>query len=321
MHLIDRQSWDVIGRHATRLQGLKRETRCPVVIFGIIATKGGVGKTTLSANLGALIADMGLRVLLVDTDIQASLSKYFELEHQAPLGLTEVIGSGVVTEESISRTQWPRLDIVLCDAPHRQLAGDPNSSDLERYLQGRMDMPMILRRALRSPVVEANYDVVVIDTPGAQGPLLFTAALAATQLVTPVLPETPSAREFRGGTVELLRKLGEAEVLGIRPGPLTAVINRAGRTNDARLVMAEIRQSYLDFSGQVRVANTVVPTAVAYNEAATARCPVHRMRSTQAYTTMLELVWELLPNLHGVYAGGAVAEPTLLAMEADHGCT
>ena len=116
-------------------------------------------------------------------------------------------------------------------------------------------------------------------------------------------------------------KLGEAEVLGIRPGPLTAVINRAGRTNDARLVMAEIRQSYLDFSGQVRVANTVVPTAVAYNEAATARCPVHRMRSTQAYTTMLELVWELLPNLHGVYAGGAVAEPTLLAMEADHGCT
>jgi len=104
--------------------------------------------------------------------------------------------------------------------------------------------------------------------------------------------------------VELLRKLGEAEVLGIRPGPLTAVINRAGRTNDARLVMAEIRQSYLDFSGQVRVANTVVPTAVAYNEAATARCPVHRMRSTQAYTTMHELVWELLPNLHGVYAGG-----------------
>ncbi|MDY0073526.1 MAG: ParA family protein, partial [Thauera sp.] len=53
--------------------------RCPVVIFSTIATKGGVGKTTISANIGALIADMGLRVLLVDADIQASLSKFYEI--------------------------------------------------------------------------------------------------------------------------------------------------------------------------------------------------------------------------------------------------
>lgn len=44
-----------------------------MVIFGIIGTKRGVGKTTLSANIGALIADMGLRVLLVDAGIQASM--------------------------------------------------------------------------------------------------------------------------------------------------------------------------------------------------------------------------------------------------------
>ena len=158
-----------------------------------------------------------------------------------------------------------------------------------------------------------------VDTPGCGPSPRAAAALAATQLLTPVLPETPSAREFRGGTVELLRKLGEAEILGIRPGPLTAVINRAGRTNDARLVMAEIRQSYLEFSGQVRVASTVVPSAVVYNEAATARAPVHRMRSRQAFLTMHELVWELLPNLHGVYAGGELVE-TSAAPEAHHGC-
>ena len=292
-----------------------------MVIFGIIATKGGVGKTTLSANIGALMADMGLRVLLVDADIQASLSKYFRLAHQAPVGLTEVISSGSVSERVISHTEWEDLDIVVCDAPHRQIAGDGTSSDLERYLQSRMDMPMVLRRALRSPHVEENYDVVVIDTPGAQGPLLFTAALAATQLVTPVLPETPSAREFRGGTIELLHKLGEAEALGIRPGPLTAVINRAARTNDAKMVMGEIRQAYLEFGGQVRVANTVIPSAVVYNEAATAQAPVHRLRSRNAFETMHELVWELLPNLHGVYAGGevAVTPDDEQAAEAQHG--
>ncbi len=109
--------------------------------------------------------------------------------------------------------------------------------------------------------------------------------------------------EFRTGTLELLGKLSEAAVLGIRPGPVTAVINRADRTNDAKLVMAEIRQGYLEFGGNVRVASAVIPAAVIYKEAATHRTPVHRMRSIQAFETMHQLVWELLPNLEGVYAG------------------
>lgn len=282
-----------------------------MVIFGVIATKGGVGKTTLSANIGALVADMGLRVLLVDADIQASLSKFFELKYQAPRGLSDVIQTGRVSAECISQTAWDRLDIILCDAPRRQLSGDTSATDLERSLQSRMDMPAILRRALRSPLIEDNYDVVVIDTPGYQGPLLFTAALAAHQLITPVLPETPSAREFRSGTLELLSKLSEVEALGILPGPVTAVINRADRTNDANTVMEEIRRAYLDFNGKVRVANTVVPRAVVYNEAATMQTPVHQMRSAggaRAYSTMHNLVWELVPNLHGVYGGGAMQE-------------
>ncbi len=279
-----------------------------MVIFSTIATKGGVGKTTISANIGALIADMGLRVLLVDADIQASLSKFYEITYQAPQGLTEVIHRSVVTESCISHTAFERLDIILCDAPRRQFAGDNTSSDLERFLQSRMDMPMILRRALRSPFVDENYDVVVIDTPGAQGPLLFTAALAADQLITPVLPETPSAREFRSGTLELLDKLSEAAVIGIRPGPVTAVINRVDRTNDAKLVMGEIRQNYLEFGGSVRVAKTVVPSAVIYKEAATHRTPVHRMLSAAAFETMHSLVWELLPNLEGVFAGGVILD-------------
>ena len=291
-----------------------------MVIFAVIGTKGGVGKTTLSSNIGALIADMGLRVLLVDADIQGSLSKYFQLDYRAPHGLSEIIHRGSVTESTISHTHIERLDIIYCDAPRRALSGDPNSSDLERFLQARMDMPMILRRALRSPLIDDNYEVVVIDTPGSQGPLLFTAALAAHQLVTPVLPETPSAREFRSGTLELLDKLAEAEVLGIRPGPVTAVINRADRTNDAKLVMEEIRQSYLEFKGNVRVAKTVIPSAVVYKEAATLQSPVHRMRSEQAFKTMHELVWELLPNLDGVFAGDTGdSSASASTSGADHG--
>ena len=46
--------------------------------IAICATKGGVGKTTLTANLGAIIASRGHRVLLVDADPQPSLSSFYQ---------------------------------------------------------------------------------------------------------------------------------------------------------------------------------------------------------------------------------------------------
>ncbi len=55
-------------------------------VVSIISTKGGVGKTTTAANLGGLAADAGLRVLLLDLDVQPTLSSYYELGHRAPGG-------------------------------------------------------------------------------------------------------------------------------------------------------------------------------------------------------------------------------------------
>lgn len=278
-----------------------------MVILSVVGTKGGIGKTTLTANLSALAADMGLRVLMVDADIQGSLSKFYQLGKNADDGLTSVVISGRVSESAISTTVWERLDIIVCDAPRRKFAGI-ETTDLEQFIQGRIDAPMILRKALRSPIIEDNYDLVFIDTPGAQGPLLYTAALAAHRLISPVLPETPSAREFRTGTFELLLKLEEAQALGISPGPMTAVINRVGHTNDARQITKEIRDSYLEMRGLVTVAETMIPASVAYNEAATALLPVHRLkrrdRGVTPSDTMHELIWELVPSLSGVYAGG-----------------
>lgn len=63
-----------------------------MIKFTVISTKGGVGKTTLTANLGALLADLGLRVLLIDADVQPSLSKFFPLLHPQPTaGLSKLI--------------------------------------------------------------------------------------------------------------------------------------------------------------------------------------------------------------------------------------
>ena len=73
-------------------------------VFAAISTKGGVGKTTLLANLGGLLADTGARVLLLDADTQPSLTKYFSLVHEAPFGLVEAVTRGVIDDDCVSRT-------------------------------------------------------------------------------------------------------------------------------------------------------------------------------------------------------------------------
>ena len=73
-----------------------------MITVAVVSTKGGVGKTTLCANLGVLLADLGMRVLLVDADVQPSLSRYFEIGHGTQNGLSGMVREGNATAEFIS---------------------------------------------------------------------------------------------------------------------------------------------------------------------------------------------------------------------------
>jgi chromosome partitioning related protein ParA len=119
-----------------------------MIKFTITSTKGGVGKTTLTANLGALLADMGLRVLLVDADVQPSLSKYFPLAAAQPAaGLTEVILRGEVTAACITATVFPNLDIVVSDDP-----------------EGRRETSAM--RSLSRPMSVERWQRIIFNRPG-----------------------------------------------------------------------------------------------------------------------------------------------------------
>ena len=274
-----------------------------MIKFTVISTKGGVGKTTLTANLGGLLADIGLRVLLIDADVQPSLSKYYPLSGSKPAaGLTEVIVRGEVSAECISATLYQNLDIIVSDDPE---------GNLPHWLLNRIDRGFRLRMALNSPAVIDSYDCVLIDTQGAVGPLQDAAALAADILVSPITPEILSAREFKDGTMELLERLEPSSALGATLGPMKAVIYRQDRTTDARIIAAGIREDFIKLKGRVSVLDTIVPHAKAYKEAATLRIPVHsheRKRdgpTPSAYTVMHALAWELIPSLEGALANAA----------------
>jgi chromosome partitioning related protein ParA len=272
-----------------------------MIKFAVMSTKGGVGKTTLAANLGAVLADMGMRVLLIDADIQPSLSKYFPLTHVSAHGLTRVITKQTIGEDCISHTNIPNLDLIY---------SDDNDGMLQGWLATRPGNHNYLSNALSSPLVtDDNYDVVIMDTQGASGTLQTNAGLAASQLLLPVLPEVIAAREFISGTMALLNLLEpEAQFKG-RAGQIKAILYKMDRTTDAKIVAEDIRRAFIQLEGRVSMLQAMVPAAKAYKEAATAQIPVHRHEPHRdggqmkaAYDVMHHIAWELIPSLEGIKA-------------------
>ena len=258
----------------------------------ITSTKGGVGKTTLTANLGGLLTDLGQKVLLVDADVQPTLSSYYPLEQQAERGLSSLITEGVV-EGVISRTTIPCLDLILSDDPEGML-----QNWILHTPDGRVRLKHLLAR------FDEDYDFILLDTQGAVGPLQDSAVLAADLLVSPIPPEILSAREFARGTVQMLDRLRPMAFLGAPLGPLRGLIYRMDRTVDARRIAQELcREAYGPSKGAITILDTVIPNTVAYREAATARVPVHRWEpqrqgpTLSARDAMLNLVSELFPHL------------------------
>lgn len=268
--------------------------------ISVVSTKGGVGKTTLAANLGGILADLGFRTLGVDADVQPSFSKYYPLESKADHGLRSVITrGGSISGDCVSKTAISGLDLVLSDAP---------DGSLQTWLKDREDRLVILKRAMRSPFVIDNYDVVIIDTQGAVGELQKTAAMAADLMISPVNPSILSAREFASGTIAMLDSLNRMADMSaeFKSGELVALIYAEDRTNNARMISDVIRQEFRT-SPRVRVLDTVVPKSTVFEAAATAQIPVHRhdkatANLTSARDVMHQLVWELFPNFKGMYA-------------------
>lgn len=145
----------------------------------VVSTKGGVGKSTTAANLGAFCADAGLKTLLIDLDpVQPSLSSYYELPEVAQGGIYDLLAANITDPARIiSRTIIPNLDVVISNDQNNQL-----NNLLLQAPDGR------LRLANLMPSLKQGYDLVLIDTQGARSALLEMVVLASDLVVSPCSP-------------------------------------------------------------------------------------------------------------------------------------
>lgn len=271
-----------------------------MIVTSIISTKGGVGKTTTAANLGGFAADAGLRVVLLDLDLQPTLSSYFALTERAVGGIYELLAfNEQCVDRLISHTAIRNLDLVVSNDDRGQL-----NTLLLHAPDGRLRLRHLL------PVFQTHYDMMLIDTQGARSVLLEMAVLASDLAVSPVTPEILAARELRRGTLQLIRDIAPFRHWGIEPPSLRLLINRVPPvSSNARLVQEALRQMIRNEAG-VTALETYIPAIEAYPRAATLALPVHRVehrrptgRSTPAaLETVRSLACELFPQWHARFA-------------------
>lgn len=258
------------------------------------STKGGVGKTTVAANLGGLLADVGLRVLLLDLDSRPTLSSYYALNQKAVAGAYELIALNLTTPAQIvSRTVIAGLDIIISNDAQGQLS---------TLLLDAPDGRLRLRNLLDD--FRPRYDLLLIDTQGARSVLLEMAILACDMALSPITPEMLAARELRRGTLRLFSELEPFRHLGITPPPLRLLLNQVNSIRvDTRMIIRGLHDAFAG-APDISILGTVVPDRVAYLNADSLGLPAHRIetrhsrerRSQSALETMQALAIELFPE-------------------------
>lgn len=157
----------------------------------ITLSKGGVGKTTTSVNLGAGLALAGYKVLLVDTDTQGQSS--YILGKRPTAGLTELLTKELPVEDCLVEA---RKNLWL-------LSGGKSLAGVKRIIDRKsFGAEWTLSEALNP--LDRQYDFILIDTSPGWDQLIVNVLFYATEVLVPVALEVMPLH----GLSEFIKSLG-----------------------------------------------------------------------------------------------------------------
>ena len=221
-------------------------------IVALANQKGGVGKTTTAVNLGAALAELGHRILLIDLDPQANATSSFGLQGTDGNSLYDPLLGGASITEKILPTRRDGLFIVPADI---DLAGaEVEIARMPNHLTR-------LAETLRPLQSDDTFDFVLLDCPPSLGILMSNALAAADELLTPIQCEYFALE----GLVKIVRLVEQVRDSGVNDrleiGGIVMTMFDA-RTNLSQQVVADVRKHFGE-----RVYQTVIPRSVRLSEA------------------------------------------------------
>jgi chromosome partitioning protein len=232
-------------------------------IIAIANQKGGVGKTTTSVNLGASLAELGYRVLVVDLDPQGNATTGLGINaRNLQASVYDVIMTNAAIEDCVEPTSLKNLFVAPATI---DLAG------AEIELVPAFSRELKLRRALEE--VRDEYDYVLIDCPPSLGLLTVNGLAAADDVIVPIQCEYYALE----GLSQLIRNV---TLVRTNLNPKLDVRGIVLTMYDARTKLADqVEQEVREHFGR-RVYETVVPRTVRLSEAPSFGQPIIVFDST-----------------------------------------
>jgi chromosome partitioning protein len=147
-------------------------------IIALFNQKGGVGKTTTTANLGAALADAGKKVVLIDLDPQANLTTHMGIDPDSiNISTYRILTDGIPLAESLKEVESGESRIRVAPAVTELAAA-------EVELVSVVGRETLLRNMAAAQKIDADF--VLIDCPPSLGLLSLNALVYATEVIVPL---------------------------------------------------------------------------------------------------------------------------------------